>query len=279
MNIYIEYKNYSFFKKAYEYVVGNSEKEVNKAYIINYKGGFVKKPRIYLKRNGIYDVEYVIYGVKGLNRAIKYLNYNKNPINLTLIIDKEISERAKKIILKAQKTIKIIDFSNNLENIEFYKSFNKIIYKTNDEDVILSVDLMHVYKFFEPIFQCKFSSCLGKNYYVDKKGIISFCPNHLSESMIGDIKSNEKFKDNKLFSSVLNKAIEKRDNCKENCKYYEYCVGGCPLEDGCCNFPEMFEKSSTYVDNIINNNKDLAQENYAIAKIIIKDSVYSEETT
>jgi radical SAM protein with 4Fe4S-binding SPASM domain len=142
--------------------------------------------------------------------------------------------------------------------------------------MILSVDLMHLYKFYEPIFQCKFSSCLGKNYYVDKKGIVSFCPNHLKESVVGLVNGAEKFKDSDLYVSVLKKAIDKRDNCKATCKYYEYCAGGCPLEDGCCGFPEEFTKSSTHIDNILKNSEDLGKENYAVAKIIIKDVVYDE---
>ena len=79
-----------------------------------------------------------------------------------------------------------------------------------------------------------------------------------------------------MFVSVLRKAIDKRDKCKETCKYYEYCLGGCPLEDGCGDFPDAFIESATYVDNIIKNNKDLTEENYAVSKIIIKDTVYGE---
>jgi radical SAM protein with 4Fe4S-binding SPASM domain len=261
---------------AYKSVVENTKKEANKVYVINYKGGFSKRPRLFLKKNGIYEVEYVIYGERGLNKAIKYLNLGKNPINLTLIINKKISNKAKKTILKGKKTIKIVDFSKCESNVDFYKSFNKILYKTEKEDTILSTDLMHLYKFFEPVFQCKYSSCLAKNYYVDRKGTVSFCPKYLSKSIVGNIKSEDKYLENEVFVTVLRKAIDKRNICKENCKYYEYCLGGCPLEDGCGDFPDAFIESATYVDNIIKNNKDLTEENYAVSKIIIKDTVYGE---
>ncbi len=274
MNFYVENKSLLFVKKAFEAVQKNTKEEINKGFIINYKGGFSKKTYNFFKKKTIYDVEYVMKGVKGLKKALRCLNMNKNPISLTLLIDKEISSKNKKLLLKAKKTIKIIDNSNISENILFYKSCNKIIYKTSLEDNILDIDIMHIYKFFEPELQCKFSSCLGKNYYVDRNGIVHFCPLHLSESIVGSISSDEKFMDNDLFISVLKKAIEKRNTCKRECKYFDYCLGACPMENGCCDFPELFKKNTKYIDDIIHNNKDLTNENLLVAKIIIKDAVY-----
>jgi hypothetical protein len=70
--------------------------------------------------------------------------------------------------------------------------------------------------------------------------------------------------------------MEKRTKCKQECLYFSYCSGACPLEEGCCNFPELFEKNSTEFNAIINNNKNLEDVNFFIAKLIIKNIAYSE---
>lgn len=276
MNFYVENKSFSFVKKAYNAVVKNTNKTVFKAFVINYKGGFNKRQYKFFKKKGIYDVEYVISGVRGLRAAVKYLRLPKNPISLTLLIDKPLSEKSKSILLKAKKTVKIIDITNSSENIAFYKSFNKILYKTKEEDTILEADIMHLYKFYETVFQCNFSSCLGKNLYVDKSGSVHFCPNNLSESTVGTIFGNEKYLSSPLFDETLQNAIKKREKCKKECKYFDYCMGACPLKEGCSDFVNLFEKGSKFIDEIVDNEKDLSSLNYAVAKIIIKDRVYGE---
>lgn len=276
MNFYVENKSYSFVKKSLNSVSKNVKKEVKKGFVINYKGGFSKVTYRFLKRKNIYDIEYVLKGLKGLRKAVKCLNLSKNPISLTLIIDSPISEFNKKVLLKAKKTVKIIDNSNCDDNISFYKSFNKIIYKTTDEDHILDIDLMHIYKFYEPELQCNFSSCLGKNFYVDRNGKVHFCPLHLKDSIVGSIYSDEKYIENENFIKVLEKAVDKRATCRNECKYFDYCLGACPMHNGCSNFKELFDKNAKYIDNIINNNKELYNENYLVAKIIIKDIVYEK---
>ena len=135
--------------------------------------------------------------------------------------------------------------------------------------------MMHIYKFFETAFQCKYSSCLGKNFYVDKNGMVHFCPHYLEKSVVGNINSNDKYIESTVFGTILRGAIDKRNDCKRKCEHYEYCLGGCPLEDGCGEFPETFKKSADYIDGIIKSNRDLSDENYAVAKIVIKDISYS----
>ena len=201
---------------------------------------------------------------------------SKNPITLAILVSHQLTNKQKSLLLKAKRTVKIVDNSNCSENIEFYKSFNKIIYKTDKEDQILDADIMHLYKFYEPIFQCKFSSCLGKNIYVDKEGKVHYCPQHLNESVLGKIGETKKYFENHQFNQIVKRAIEKRNSCKNNCEYYDYCAGACPLEDGCCDFYELFNKNATYIDDIIENNKDLSAEKYVVAKIIIKDVAYEE---
>jgi radical SAM protein with 4Fe4S-binding SPASM domain len=277
MNLYVENKSFSFIKKAVRTVKENTGKDIFKLFVICNKGGFSGKAcRFARKRQKIYDVEYVIYGEKGLGSALKYLNKNKRPISLTFVIDKPISAKAKKTLLTARKEIKIIDTSGCEENVNFYRSFYKILYKTNTEDLILDADVMHLYKFYETVFQCKFSSCLGQNIYVTEHGSVHFCPLHLNDSLVGALRSNEKYFDAQCFKDILHTAIEKRDHCQSTCEYFDYCSGACPLEDGCCNFPELFKKNKARFDEIVQNNKPLTDQNFVVAKIIVKDIAYGE---
>ena len=277
MNLYIENKSFAFIKKSFKVVKKNTDKDIFKLFVIQYKGGFSGKAyRFAQKKQKIYDVEYVIFGEKGISGALKYLNKSKHPISLTIVIDKPISAKAKRKLLTAKKEFKIIDTSTCAENVDFYKSFYKILYKTNTEDHILDADIMHIYKFYETVYQCKFSSCLGQNIYVTKNGSVHFCPFYLDNSLIGSLRSNEKYFDAQSFKDTLHTAIDKRDHCRCTCEHFDYCSGACPLEDGCCNFPELFKKNKTRFDQIVQNNEPLTDKNWVVAKIIIKDIAYGE---
>jgi radical SAM protein with 4Fe4S-binding SPASM domain len=216
----------------------------------------------------------VLFGVRGLGGAIKCLNLSKNPITLTLVVSKKLNEKSKHLLQKAKKTVKVIDNSGSKENIEFYKSSNKILYKAGDVDMALDVDIMHLYKFYEPLFGCNFSSCLGKNIFVDRDGKVHFCPKYPEKSIVGTLDSAKDYFKADTFIDTLNNAVEKRKQCKNDCKYYEYCGGACPLQDGCSDFPELFEKNSVCIDKIIKNGEDLAKQSYTVAKIVIKDIAY-----
>ena len=277
MNLYIENKSFSFIKKVFKAIKENTGKDIFKLFVIRDKGGFSKRAYRYArKKQKVYDIEYVICGEKGLRSALKHLNKNKHPISLTLVIDKPISTKAKKSLLTARKELKIIDTSGCTANVDFYKSFYKILYKTNEEDLILDADIMHLYKFYEPVFQCKFSSCLGQNIYVTRSGSVHFCPLHLNDSSVGTLGSSEKYFNTQCFKDVLHAAIEKRDRCKSTCDYFDYCSGACPLENGCCDFPTLFKKNKSRFDEIVQKNEPLTNHNLVVAKIIIKDIAYGE---
>ena len=278
MNLYIENKSFAFFKKACHTVEKNTERDICKLYIVTFNGAFPARENRYARKKlGVYDMEYIIYGEKHLDRAVKFLNRKKNPISLTLVLNAPLSEKAKKVMLKAKKEIKIIDNTPGFDNAEFCRTFKKILYKTGTEDTILDADIMHIYKFYETAFQCKFSSCLGNTVYVSKNGDVHFCPSHLNESIIGNIDGNEKYFESPVFRSVLHSAIEKRDACKKDCKYFDHCLGGCPMESGCSDFPTLFEKNKAALDKIIDKNETLSDKNLVTAKIVIKDIVYGDE--
>jgi radical SAM protein with 4Fe4S-binding SPASM domain len=163
-----------------------------------------------------------------------------------------------------------------ISNLEFYKKSKYILYRWQNEDTILDHDLMHIYKFYETRYQCKFGSCLGNVLYVDAKGNVHFCPWHPELSTVGTLKDKINYFNEENAISVLNEAIAKRKKCKAECEYFEYCSGGCPLEEGCLDFPELFGKNKSFIDEVITAGEDLSNQNLAVAKIVIKDITYGE---
>ena len=277
MNVYIENKSLPFFKKAFNAVEQNVKKDVLKVFVIEYKGRFSSKAYRFSKKQGVHNVEYVLYGEKRIARAVRYLNRKKNPISLTIVLNKPLSAGAKKALLRAEKECKVIDRSPGGANVPFCNSFANVLCKSAAEDQILDADVMHLYKFYEPAFQCNFSSCLGKNFYVTKSGTVHFCPEHLNESIVGNVMSAEKYLESDRFQAVLSEAIKKRTDCHNRCEYYDYCSGACPLREGCSDFPALFKKNAAEFDRIVSGNEPLDGKKLAVAKIVVKDAVYPAE--
>ena len=276
MELYIENSSIGAVKKAYYQVSENIKKTVTRAVVIN-RGTFLKTAAYrFFWRKGVSELEYVIFHTASLGRAIALLNRNKRRIRLTVVVDKKLDERAKALLKKARYEVKVIDIADGGVNLDFYKTCKYLIYKCGEENTILDSDIMHLYKFYETEYQCKFSSCLGNKIYIDAKGDVFFCPWHTDKSKLGNIGDNKNYFEDECIRTVLHNAVAKRDKCKSECKYFEYCAGGCPLEDGCSGFPELFEKNSKYIDGLTESGADLSTYNYAVAKNVIKDIIYGE---
>ena len=276
MELYIENKSIRFIKRAYKRVTENTKATVYRAVIFN-RGSFFKSAAFrFFKKKGIYDIEYVLFGTAALRRAITGLNRRNNKISLTVFVDKSLTKKDKEKLALARSEVKIIDTTSDEKNLEFYKNSKYLLYKWQDEDTILDHDLMHIYKFYETRYQCKFGSCLGNILYVDANENVYFCPWHTESSAVGTLNDKINYFNNETATSVLRGAIAKRKKCKADCEYFEYCNGGCPLEDGCLGFPEIFSKNKSFIDGIIADGNDLSNQNLAVAKIVIKDIIYGE---
>ena len=135
--------------------------------------------------------------------------------------------------------------------------------------------------FDHTFYKCNFNSCLGKILYIRANGDIHYCYKHLENSKlinIKDIDDLENIFENGNFEEVLDKTIEKRNNCKSSCKYFEKCGGGCPLEEHDCeSFKKNLESAKQERKNIIDNNIDLnTLPEYKKESIIKEISKYSK---
>ena len=275
MELYIDNVSFGFTKKAYERIVENTEKTVFRAVIIS-KGTLKRGARRFFLKKRIYDIEYILYGTSQLKKALKLFNRKKHPINLTLVVSKPLTAKENAWLSEIRREVKITDTTSDNGNLEFYKSSKYILYKFGDTDTVLDADIMHIYKMGETEYQCRYNNCLGKTLYVSKNGNVYFCPYHTEESNVGTLKDQKDYFQDEKIISVLKGTLEKRRECKAKCQYYEECGGGCPLEKGCGEFPQLFEKNKAYIDRIIEDGDDLSKHSYAVAKLVIKDIVYEE---
>ena len=276
MNLYIENKSPSFVKKAFETVVENTKKTVFKGVAVNRKTRFDSRTYRFFRKRMVYDIEYVIFHSRALRRGIRFLNKEKKAIGLTYVIDKPLTEKEKRLLGKARRPIKIVDETADAENLRFYQDSKYILHRACGEDKIRDVDIMHLSKFEETLYGCRFSSCLGQYLYVDGAGNVYFCPEHKAESYVGTIDVPENYFQSEKILSVLRNAVEKRKSCKESCPHFSLCNGACPLEEGCCDFPMRYETYGNRIDRLAQERTDLSTLHFSEGMILLKDIAYGE---
>jgi len=276
MNLYIENKSARFALRAYDKVLKNTGKDVHRVILIC-RGGLHRSTVKHIRRRKkIGDIECVIFKASQLKAAMKLANRKRHFIVLTYVVDHKLTEKERKIISSAMRLLKIHDYTGDAENAAFYRSEGHILYRTDSEDTILDTDLMHAYKFYETQYQCRFSSCMGENLYVDAKKRVYFCPFHKDKSLVGTLDDGTNYFNSEEMLKTLRQTIEKRNACRSGCPHFELCGGGCPLEEGCLGFPERIAAASETIDRIIEGHIDVSTLGYAVGKIVIKDALYEE---
>lgn len=79
---------------------------------------------------------------------------------------------------------------------------------------------------------CIFSSCLGNTIYLNKNAQLSVCP-HASEIRLKNLNGGNSITEafeTEEFKSFLIAQINKRNDCKKNCRLFTLCHGGCPAQ-------------------------------------------------
>ena len=78
--------------------------------------------------------------------------------------------------------------------------------------------------------KCQFKSCLTKYFSVETDGTIYSCKDTKNKiCSLSEIGSVNEIISNDNFVELLKQSVIKRAQCKEHCKFYELCQGGCPL--------------------------------------------------
>lgn len=78
---------------------------------------------------------------------------------------------------------------------------------------------------------CCYNSCMGKHIGVHYDGRIFGCNRDFPEELcFGNVHEYTDIRqcfESQGFNRLLDKAIKRRNKCKENCELYDFCVGGC----------------------------------------------------
>lgn len=82
---------------------------------------------------------------------------------------------------------------------------------------------------------CTHNSCLGRTLYLNKDGIICFCPIKPQKTELRNISEVESFEEifnSNSFALCVDAALKKRETCMVSCQGFKFCQGGCPLLTG-----------------------------------------------
>lgn len=234
---------------------------------IDYRDYKFLKKKIKKEVNTIVEI-IVLFNEKNFRyRNIKKITKNKSTGLLYLDV-KDINLKVCKLLMNEKIKRYEIMMINDLD----YSKLNckNIITKNNKED--LNIFLLACG--FGSKYSCKYTSCLGNSFFINKKGELSFC--YKNSSKIGNIFEEEVktlLLKNHLFNDLLMKAIKKRKICSEKCNNFYQCQTGCVFDKvDCDTFIKKIENKRKEINSIIENNFDfeklhLSQENAIIRYI------------
>lgn len=259
MTVHLEYKNLKFFKEQFSKLTNKLPKTIPAVHI-HFSKRVSLAPYFYLKRKGI--PVHLTLDVKKLTKRILLLA-NKKRFTLSLTANKKLTSLdLKKLKRLKNQTVFYVD--------ERPQTLNHLLIKNDACDQAFTADVYELCLAGQPIYQCAFSSCLGKNVYLSLKGELSFCPEHKEETKIGSLEDETPIFERPAFLKVLEKQIEKRENCKKDCKLYAACRGGCALKDDCEKFKKEHSSIKQKLQDAIENNAPLTKDDLLSAEALLR---------
>lgn len=129
---------------------------------------------------------------------------------------------------------------------------------------------------------CKNAACLGRFLDIDAYGDVRIC-SHVSDEafLLGNINKYSSIANvftGEKFESVVKMMIDRRNVCKNTCKYFGFCQGGCcseiysksndEMDFSCAVIKTMLDYVSATVRKIILENCDLSTYNPVFAELL-----------
>ena len=268
MNVIVEYSTYKKKKKIFHKVTEDyKNKELH--FVVVFEKGVSTRPYYFLRKKRYRNIEYVVNCKYRLSRLIRLSKLNKRPLKLVLTLNNDARKYIKKLN-RLNNITRIYDKSTFDSNYDILNKNDYLLIKDNRHDDIFEYDMLNLYVFGNTLYQCKSSSCLGNILYIDKKGVVSYCPIHKEESVLGNIFEITNAFDNDDFDLFVGKAVEKRNNCKLNCSNYNKCMGGCFFDNDCKDIKNGLDKAmKTY--EYISNVKSLDELSFKYKHIKIRE--------
>lgn len=181
-----------------------------------------------------------------------------NLLGTVILVDRPLTQRQWRRIRKLNGILRIVDTSTSA-NEALYDAERRVVYQKGGTDTLRMADIYHLTASDKAIYQCHYSSCLGKTLLIRKDGSVCFCPSHPEKSRLGTLEDLGSIFESPVFYQTLASTVAKRRGCKQNCPHFEKCKGGCPFENDCDTFPGSFTAALADRDDIIAREADLSE--------------------
>lgn len=257
MDIYLEYKDFTGTIKNINDIVKklNEQEQFNLHIVYERKVSLIELILLIRKLKRFSSFE-IITEPKNITKSlIRFANGNSK-LGILFLTKSKLTMNELKKVSSIKGIIRVIDFSN--QNKQLCRNRN-IIMCNGDKDDLKTADIYNLLSRTNPIYQCRFSSCLGNTLYISKNKAVSFCPKYTEQSKLGNLDELLDFFSNNTFYEVLEQTITKRKQCKNECVYFEKCKGGCPFEDDCSEFKNTYQTAKNEIDEIIAEKTDISQ--------------------
>ena len=196
--------------------------------------------------------------VKHLTGALIRMINSSALLSCVVLVDAPLKKRQWKRICRLGGIIRIVD-SCGEENLRLYRENRNVTWEAGEENTIRLADIYHLTTSRKAIYQCHYSSCLGKTLFIAKDGTVSFCPRHPQESILGTVDKLDDLFEAEIFYKTLLRTVEKRRDCKEHGPHFEKCKGGCPFENDCDAFRGAYTEALRERDRIIAREEELSK--------------------
>ncbi|MBQ8233649.1 MAG: hypothetical protein IJZ34_17265 [Lachnospiraceae bacterium] len=110
---------------------------------------------------------------------------------------------------------------------------------------------------------CEHSSCMGKYLYLDQNKKVYFCAKKRENTQMYSLTENvPDLLYNEIYDNALGMAIEKRNQCAEECELFGLCRGGCPLDEklaeACGEYIQKVSRIGEFIEKeIVNSFTDI----------------------
>lgn len=114
----------------------------------------------------------------------------------------------------------------------FFELFYQWLYDQQGGRIDLFTDILTKVLMDDWGTRCQYKSCLTKHFYIDPSADVYLCRRYEERICnLFDLEALEDLYVHGTFLARLKQAVLHRRNCREKCKYYGLCHGGCPMEE------------------------------------------------
>lgn len=177
--------------------------------------------------------------ISALNKKLVAL-CNQFRMDLEIVVDKPLTAAQQKVLHETRRAVLVYAQTQDLQTLAFLNEQPQLLVCTPTQNDGLRGDLFHLAVHGRAQYQCKCSSCLANVLYIDKQDEVSFCPFYPAQSKLCNVDYPDDYFNCDAFIEILEKEIDKREQCKRDCAHYAICHGGCAMENVCATVKQEY---------------------------------------